>query len=162
VAVDYSKSLEMDRDIAQPVFTEIERENTDIIHFMLRFLREDGRKPTPYKWEELEDMYTRNRGPSPVVGAALLAASKVKHPAFVDEHEYRIITRGVESIYTPSRLGLIPRVLHAFDPLAIKEIMVGPGEFERVRQLSLERCCDSNESYRHVQITTSQVPFRNL
>jgi hypothetical protein len=90
-------------------------------------------------------------------------AARLKHHKFAEEQEHRIITHGTEDIYTPSKLGLVPRVLVQFDPSAIKEIMVGPGEFAEVRKLSIDRYIERNaRRYGSVEVTLSEVPYREL
>lgn len=90
-------------------------------------------------------------------------APQIKHHKFGEEQEYRIITHGVEDFYTPAKLGLVPRVLISFDPGAIKEIMVGPGEFADIRKLSIERYLERNaRRYGGTPVTLSEVPYREL
>lgn len=162
IAVDYSTDIELAPPDVSTVLVEVEQEASRMLEHTLRFLDEHGEVPTSFTWAQLEKLYRDYRGPNPAINAALLVAAKVKHPAFVDEHEYRIITRGVEAFCSPSQLGLIPRVLHSFDPYAVKEIMIGPGEQSQIRRASIERYCVRNMAYRHVKVTESKVPFRNL
>jgi hypothetical protein len=90
-------------------------------------------------------------------------APQIKHKKFVEEQEYRIITRGVEQFCTPSKIGLVPRVYVQFDRAAVEEVVVGPGEFEDVRKLSIERYLDQHRNwYPNVQVTPSEVPYREV
>ena len=90
-------------------------------------------------------------------------ASRIKHPKFAEEQEFRIITQGPEDFYTPTKLGLVPRVRVQFDRKAIRGIMVGPGEFSDVRKLSIERYIEKNAGwYWDVEVTLSEVPYREV
>ena len=90
-------------------------------------------------------------------------APQLKHHKFAEEQEYRIITQGTEDFYTPTKLGFVPRVLIEFDLRAIKEIMVGPGEFADIRKLSIERYLEENaRRYGGTPVTLSEVPYREL
>jgi Protein of unknown function (DUF2971) len=90
-------------------------------------------------------------------------ASRIKHPKFAEEQEFRIITEGREDFYCPTKLGLVPRVLIKFDRNAIKEIMVGPGEFANVRKLSIDRYIEKNVRwYGGLKVTLSEVPYREV
>jgi hypothetical protein len=111
--------------------------------------------------DEKED--ARGRAWVDLFSKVLEIARQIKHRSFMEEREYRIITRGNEQFYTPSKIGLIPRVLVQFDSGAVKEVMVGPGEFSDLRKLSLERYLDRNrDRYPDVNVTLSQVPYREL
>ncbi|MGV0695855.1 DUF2971 domain-containing protein [Mycobacterium paraintracellulare] len=90
-------------------------------------------------------------------------APQLKHHKFGEEQEWRIITQGGEDFYTPTKLGLVPRVLVSFDTRAIKEIMVGPGEFADIRKMSIERYLEKNAGrYGGTPVTLSEVPYREL
>jgi hypothetical protein len=54
-------------------------------------------------------------------------------------------------------------VLIQFDENAIKEIMVGPGEFADVRKLSIGRYIEKNFGrYGGLDVTLSEVPYREV
>lgn len=90
-------------------------------------------------------------------------APQLKHHKFAEEQEWRIITQGDEDFYTAGKLGLVPRVLVSFDVSAIKEIMVGPGEFADIRALSIERYLEKNaRRYGGTPVTLSEVPYREV
>ncbi|WP_157932193.1 DUF2971 domain-containing protein [Mycobacteroides abscessus] len=113
--------------------------------------------------DDEEQSKIRTDGQVKLFKKVLEIAPQIKHKSFAEEREYRIITRGVEQFYSPSKIGLIPRTLVQFDRDAIKEIMVGPGEFSDLRKLSLERYLDRHRSlYPNVVVTVSDVPYRDL
>jgi Protein of unknown function (DUF2971) len=113
--------------------------------------------------DEREQDETQNTVNFNLLRKLMEIAPQLKHHKFAEEQEYRIITQGKEDIYTPTKLGLVPRVLIEFDPSAIKEIMVGPGEFSDLRKLSIERYIQKNaRRYGGLEVTTSEVPYREL
>lgn len=87
-------------------------------------------------------------------------AAAMKHFAFVGEAEQRLIAHTSETFYTPSPIGLIPRVRFKFEPSAVKKVIVGPSSLGETKKLSLERYLRHN--YPHVEVVQSKVPYREV
>lgn len=87
-------------------------------------------------------------------------AAAMKHHAFVGEAEQRLIAHTSETFYTPSRIGLIPRVRFEFDPQAVTKVIVGPSAMAEVKRLSLKRYM--NYKYPYAEVVPSTVPYREL
>ena len=92
-------------------------------------------------------------------GIVPLAAS-IKHHAFVGEAEERLIAHTSETFYTPSKIGLIPRVRFSFEPAAVRKVIVGPSPLDDVKLRSLMRYLQKD--FAHVEVVSSQVPYREL
>ncbi|MBS4104176.1 DUF2971 domain-containing protein [Tsukamurella paurometabola] len=87
-------------------------------------------------------------------------ATHLKHPSFFEEREHRLSVSMRESFYTPSKLGLVPRGRIGFDIGAVREIMVGPGENTTTRVNSLRRYLRTTGLEGRIDVTTSQIPYR--
>ncbi|KAA1249367.1 DUF2971 domain-containing protein [Mycobacterium simiae] len=87
-------------------------------------------------------------------------AASIKHRKFVGEAEQRLVSHTSETFYSPSRIGLIPRVRFAFDPNAIIGVLVGPSEHCDVKILSLYRYL--RHQYPKVEVIRSNVPYRDI
>lgn len=87
-------------------------------------------------------------------------AAAIKHFAFVGEAEQRLIAHTSETFYTPSPIGLIPRVRFKFEPSAVKKVIVGPSSLGETKKLSLERYL--RHKYPHVEVAQSRVPYREV
>ncbi|MDO3334051.1 DUF2971 domain-containing protein [Mycobacteroides abscessus] len=87
-------------------------------------------------------------------------AASMKHHSFVSEAEERLICHTSETFYTPSRIGLIPRVRFSFPPTAVRKVIVGPSPLDDVKQRSLTRYL--KHKYPHVEVVPSAVPYREL
>lgn len=91
-------------------------------------------------------------------------ASRMKDLSFREEDETRILSQCDETFYTESpSLGLIPRTSFGFDKEAVKEIIVGPGDYAEARAVSIERFLRRHpRGYKHVEVTQSKVPYRDI
>lgn len=87
---------------------------------------------------------------------------QTKNPGFSEENEYRILTFAEPDRIHASHMGLIPRVDIRFDPACVKEIIVGPGAHQDVRQSSIEYYCNARPHYSHVNVSPSKTPFRGM
>jgi hypothetical protein len=85
---------------------------------------------------------------------------QTKNPGFVEEKEYRVITFAEPDRIHATHMGLVPRVDLKFDPTCVKEIIVGPGGHQDVRQSSIEYYCNARPQYSHVVVWASETPFR--
>jgi hypothetical protein len=108
-------------------------------------------------------------------GDIMTLATRIKNRAFREEQEYRIqIPFSRESFFDPSTLGLVPRTTFAFDPSAIREIIVGPHEHAKTRQQSILNWLGRNRThpyempagiakYSHaIPVRLSEVPYREI
>lgn len=101
--------------------------------------------------------------PYSVTAKVLDIAPQIKHHSFSEEQEYRLIARGFDDFYSEGKLGLIPRMNIGFSTFAVREILVGPGDFAEQRQASLRRYLEKNvHRYPGVEVERSLVPYREL
>lgn len=112
------------------------------------------------------DEETRNTYGDPVIklfSLIMLLISRVKSDKFKEEQEFRIYGGVEETFYSPSILGLIPRTAFRFNTEAVREIIVGPGEFSEMKKPSLERYLKRNrDRYPDVYISLSEIPYRDI
>jgi len=91
------------------------------------------------------------------------ALASIKHEAFAEEREWRLLTAEVGSRTTGFRvtaLGLVPYIeLPVNLRGALHEIVVGPGNHSDVRMLGLARMLQ-HLGLREVSIRASSVPYR--
>ena len=113
---------------------------------------EEGENP------EFHNIFTRAR--DELIEEVIPLAASIKYTKFVGEAEHRLVSRAAPTFYTPSPLGLIPRVRFGFSREAIRGITVGPGEFSEVKKSSIERYLRSR--YPDVAVIPSDVPYREL
>lgn len=100
-------------------------------------------------------------------GVASTSLAQVKHEAFEEESEWRLIVdlgRGKDGQFRAGRIGLIPyRKLHfpitkSGEPL-VSKIVIGPGGDRGLRIESLERLLEKIGST-GTEVLTSEAPFR--
>lgn len=97
---------------------------------------------------------------TPYLSTALDLATRLKHPGFEEEKEYRIVTFSPPEFFTPNAIGLIPRVNVAFDPRCIKEVLVGPGPHMETRESSLRAFFQVHrDKYPEAVVCRSETPF---
>ena len=97
---------------------------------------------------------------NPLLTAALGLATRLKHPGFKEEDEYRIVTFSPPEFFSPNDLGLIPRVNIAFDPQCIKEVLIGPGQHMDTRESSVRAYLQRHQGrYAGVEVIRSETPF---
>ncbi|MGV9800502.1 DUF2971 domain-containing protein [Mycobacterium sp. NPDC003449] len=87
----------------------------------------------------------------------------MKHYKFREEREVRALGVAGDVFYTPSQLGLIPRVKFQFDSKAITEITVGPGQHAEAKAASIRHyLLDKQDRYSDIKINLSNVPYRDV
>ncbi len=75
------------------------------------------------------------------------ALASIKHNAFAEEKEWRLISAGTgeqKVHFRAGSFGLIPYRLLPFDRAAIEEVVVGPGSHSDLRALGVQRFLASN------------------
>lgn len=98
------------------------------------------------------------------------AIARIKNPAFAEEQEFRVVAHppdkkwyGGSCFHAPTGIGLVPRLVLAFDPACITGVTVGPGELMEIRKQSLEHFFDVHwDKYPNVEVELSNVPFRAI
>ena len=96
----------------------------------------------------------------PGIAELLGLATRLKHEGFKEEHEYRIVTFCPPEFFSPSDIGLIPRVIIDFDPSCLKEVMIGPGQHMDTRKSSVRTFLDHHKDrYPDVTVSRSETPF---
>lgn len=89
----------------------------------------------------------------------LPALGKVKHPAFVEEKEWRLLTVGdARPIFRTDPSGIIPYVVLALSPRAIKEVVIGPPHSE-TRSRGARRLLEAH-GLAEVCVRESDAPYR--
>lgn len=96
-------------------------------------------------------------------GFVLAQLATIKHPAFGEEAEWRIIARAAPSEqqirFREGTLGLIP--YRSIDlGAAIREIVVGPGTDQRTRELGVRRLLQAHDASDNVRVRTSSASYR--
>lgn len=94
----------------------------------------------------------------------------IKNPAFKEEREFRLTAYIPAALHdkpcffsAPSRIGLIPRVKLKFDPRCVTGVVIGPGEFKKVRGESVEDFIDAHRrDYPFAEVLYSNVPYRAI
>jgi len=96
---------------------------------------------------------------------ALLAAT-LKHPAFEEEEEWRLVVGPLEAnneriCYRPGKRLIIPYVNIGFGPseLPLKRIIVGPGPHQERNAASLRQMLILHR-FKDVEVSISDAPFR--
>ena len=93
----------------------------------------------------------------------LPALAKIKHEAFSEEKEWRLMvvgSRGFEEVsFRSGNLGAIPYVKLTIPVSAVVKVVVGPGREQLVRLRGVERLL-SEHSLDHTAIQPSKAPFR--
>jgi hypothetical protein len=94
---------------------------------------------------------------------ALPALAGIKHAAFSEEAEWRLIVMGllgeVAVRFRAGRLGVIPYVELPLPEKAIAEVVVGPGENRQLRTQGVERLLAEHGMHDAV-VRQSETPFR--
>ena len=109
---------------------------------------------------------------SPEVSRALILCSFLKHPAFEEEKEWRIIAPMQMLKLDPNTiqfrqgyLGLIPYIkINLGDGdgrLPIREVKVGPGSDQALRIQAVKLLLHT-KGYSNVSVTASEAPFRGV
>jgi hypothetical protein len=87
-------------------------------------------------------------------------AIRLKHRGFREEREYRIVTFTPPEFFSPSNIGLIPRVNVTFDPGCVKEVLIGPGQHMDTRETSVQAYFQKHQNrYPGVEVNRSETPF---
>lgn len=100
---------------------------------------------------------------SPDMVHLLNLAACIKHNGFEEEREHRIVTFRPPELFSPSEIGLIPRVKIKFTPLCVNEIRIGPGQHMATRESSVRAYLHRNQDrYAHVGVCRSDIPFTGM
>ncbi|WP_431681260.1 DUF2971 domain-containing protein [Kitasatospora sp. KL5] len=98
------------------------------------------------------------------LGDYLNALTMVKHPAFREEQEWRLMLLGNEDSedlkFRISPVGIVPYVSLAFPESAVVEVIVGPGQYAAERAKGVRRLLDSL-GMSHVSVEVSLSPLRS-
>ncbi|MCB0925688.1 MAG: DUF2971 domain-containing protein [Mycobacterium sp.] len=97
-----------------------------------------------------------------------IIAMRMKNPGFKQENEYRFATFDIPypALFSPSQMGIVPRVEFSFDPSCVKEVWIGPGLHMEAREFSVRCYLDTthdkvgNLIYPHVEVKVSETPYR--
>jgi hypothetical protein len=93
----------------------------------------------------------------------LPALATIKHAAFSEEREWRIIemgSTGVDAVlFRTGLLGVIPYVQLPLPKTAITEIVIGPGQNPELRKRGVKRLL-TEQGYSGVTVRGSETPFR--
>ncbi len=98
------------------------------------------------------------------VTLAIPALASIKHPAFSEEREWRLIIADTGAA-GPARfrlgpLGLVPYVEVPIDlSVALREVIVGPSPYPELHKLAVTRLL-SNAGLHNVPLRLSDVPYR--
>ncbi|MET9575665.1 DUF2971 domain-containing protein [Streptomyces massasporeus] len=94
----------------------------------------------------------------------LNALTMVKHPAFREEQEWRLMLAGRRGgtglSFRVSPVGLVPYVSLPFSGNAIDKVIVGPGQYSAERAKGVRRLLDSLKMF-HVSVEVSLSPLRS-
>lgn len=132
---------------------------THLISFINEMAGRSAKTPEANRAELLE----------PLIRSILALAMRLKNPGFKEEGEYRIATFFVGEFFSPSDIGLVPRVALTFDPSCVKEVLIGPGLHMDTRESSVRYYLDSRidpqgtpgqSKYRGVEVSKSNTPYR--
>ncbi|MDP8955693.1 MAG: DUF2971 domain-containing protein [Actinomycetota bacterium] len=92
------------------------------------------------------------------------ALAAVKHPAFAEEREWRLVVASEEHEladqieFRASPIAVVPYIKIPFPLEAIRSVRVGPGRHVQARQQGVERLLETKESRARVYV--SEVPLR--
>lgn len=88
------------------------------------------------------------------------ALARIKHEAFREEREWRLLTAPESAVaeFRTSGLGLVPYLTLKIDSAAIQEVVVGPGSHMNLRLEGVRRLLKKLELSRVVR--RSEAPFR--
>jgi len=90
-------------------------------------------------------------------------ATRIKHPKFEEEREWRIVIQAIEEIkYRPSANAVVPYIELEIDPKKkpIEQIIVGPGPHKQRSKVTLEQMLQQF-CFGDVEVVISEVPFVN-
>jgi Protein of unknown function (DUF2971) len=91
------------------------------------------------------------------------ALATVKHDAFAEEKEWRLIVVSAERTervaFRSGGLGVIPYIELGFEPAAIEEVVIGPGAEGPLRERGLQRLLAA-VGLQDVVIRQSEAPYR--
>ena len=94
---------------------------------------------------------------------AFPALATVKNSAFAEEREWRLLVAGTDNQdgleFRIGNLGLIPYVELAFDVSAVREVIVGPGGHQELREESVRRILRVS-GFDSVNVRVSSAPYR--
>jgi hypothetical protein len=87
----------------------------------------------------------------------------IKHPSFSDEEEWRVIlgedSEGRSESFRVSRFGITPYVEMAFEPVAVREVIVGPSVHQDLRASGVRRLL-TRYQYDSTDVYVTDSPFR--
>lgn len=93
----------------------------------------------------------------------LSLATRFKHDGFEEEKECRIVTFCPPEFFSPSEIGLIPRVEIDFPPSCVRGIRIGPGQHMATRESSVRAYLHKHKDrYSHVEVSRSDIPFTGI
>lgn len=94
------------------------------------------------------------------VDSEMADVASLKHPAFAEEHEWRVVANGDsrELKFRGTRRGLAPYVELPLDLALISEIKLGPGLSQGTAVRAVERILTAKGA--SAPVSTSKVPFR--
>ena len=94
---------------------------------------------------------------------AFPALAEIKHEAFAEEREWRLIAVGSageeEMSFRTGTLGVIPYLKLALPTHAVAEIVVGPGRDQALRERGVRRLVEES-GLGPVEVRLSKAPFR--
>ena len=87
----------------------------------------------------------------------LPALAGIKHPAFKEEHEWRlvVVTDQQRPRFRPGPLGVTPYISLGYPTEAIAEVVVGPGPEQELREQGARLLAGEG-----VSVRSSDAPFR--
>ena len=93
----------------------------------------------------------------------LPALAKVKHQAFVEEQEWRLIATSDVLTELSFRIGpgwIVPLYTCAFPVEALRKVALGPGPNQLLRERGLRKLLAAHE-FEHTEVASSRAPFRS-